>query len=73
MLQSSTDHIVTSQSSHDFQQSSSQVGSSSTATISPAVTPSLSQISNDTEQLTNTQLSDATTITLSSPSQLHSQ
>jgi hypothetical protein len=59
MLQSSADHIVTSQSSQDFQQSSSQVGSSSTVTVSPAVTPSLSQITNDTEQLTNTQLSDA--------------
>ena len=74
MLQTTTDDIdiITSQTSGESnnQQSNSQSSSGSTNSANSSTTPSLSQItSNNMEQTPDSQLSNSSTITLSSPSQ----
>ena len=71
MLHTTADDIIPSQTSEESnQQSSSQLSSVSTNCANSPTSLSLSQITpNDIEQPPNSQLSDSSTITLSSPSQ----
>ena len=69
MLQSASGDIVTSQNSEvNYQLNNSQSSSASTTTVSPPTTPCPSQ-SFPEQPSSNSQLSDGSTITLTSPSQ----